>query len=46
MFYSLLIDKSKSITVIWIYKELEKEVRYIDNDDIMFTSNRVDDLLL
>ncbi len=27
-------------------KELEKEVEYIDNNDIFFIANKIDDILL
>ncbi len=45
-FHSLLANKDKTVPIIGIYHELEKEVRYIDNHKIFLSSNRIDDLLL
>ncbi len=45
-FYSFLVDKSKTVFIIGIYYKLEKEVRYIDDCEVFFSSNRINNLLL
>jgi|SRR6266699_610963 len=45
-FYFSLVDKSKSITVIQIYKKLKNEVEYIDYRNIPFSIDRIDNILL
>ena len=35
-FYLLLIDKSESIAMIKIYRQLKEEIEYIDNYNILF----------
>ncbi len=45
-FYSLLVNKDKAVPIVGIYYKLEKEVRYINNRKVFFSSNRIDDLLL
>jgi len=45
-FYSSLTDKNESIAMIKIYKQLKKEIGYIDNHNISFPTNRIDDILL
>ena len=32
--------------IIWINKELEKEVGYIDDDNVFFIANKIDNILL
>ncbi len=45
-FHLLLTDKSKSIAIIKIYKQLKEEIKYIDNRNILFFTDRIDDILL
>ncbi len=45
-FHLLLIDKSESIAVIRIYRQLKEEIGYIDNYNISFFIDRIDDILL
>ena len=46
MLYIILVDKDKLISIIQINKELEKEIEYIDNSDVFFIANKIDDILL
>ncbi len=46
MFHSLLADKSKTILIIRIDKQLKKEIRYIDYYNIFLFLDRIDDFLL
>ena len=46
IFYSSLVDKDESIAVIWIYRKLKEEVRYIDYYDILFSTDWIDNILL
>ena len=46
MFHLSLIDKNESIAVIRIYRQLKEEIEYIDNYNISFLTNRIDDILL
>ena len=45
-FYLSLTDKSKSIVVIKVYGQLKEEIGYIDNCDISFLIDRIDNILL
>src|SRR6266699_287273 len=45
-FYPSLTNKSKSIVVIKIYGQLKEEIGYIDNYNISFLTNRIDNVLL
>ena len=45
-FYSPLTDEDKTVFIIRIYYELEKEVCYIDDRKVFLSSNRIDNLLL
>ena len=44
--YIILVDKDEPIFINQINKELEEEVGYIDNNDIFFIINRIDNILL
>ncbi len=46
IFYPSLIDKNKSIVIIKIYRQLKEEIGYIDNYNISFSIDRIDDILL
>ncbi len=46
MFYFSLTDKNKSIAVIRMYGQLKEEIRYVDNCNISFLIDRIDDILL
>jgi len=45
-FYPSLTDKSESIAVIKMYRQLKEEIKYIDNRDISFPIDRIDNVLL
>ena len=45
-FYPSLIDKNESIAVIKVYKQLKEEIKYIDNCNISFPIDRIDNVLL
>ena len=44
--YTTLADKGEPIFIIWISKKLEEEIRYIDNNNIFFVINKIDNILL
>ncbi len=46
MFHLSLTDKNKSIVMIKIHRQLKEEIEYIDNYNISFLINRIDDILL
>ncbi len=46
MFHPLLIDKNESIAVIKMYGQLKEEIEYVDNRNILFSINRIDNILL
>ncbi len=45
-FHPSLTNKSKSIAMIKIYGQLKEEIGYIDNYNISFPINRIDNILL
>ena len=45
-FYPSLIDKSESIVIIKVYGQLKEEIGYIDNYNISFLIDRIDNVLL
>ena len=45
-FHSLLVNKGKTVSIVGIHYKLEKEVYYIDDCKVFFSSNRINDLLL
>ncbi|SRR6266699_7332921 len=46
IFYLSLINKNESIAMIKVYKQLKEEIRYIDNCNISFSIDRIDNILL
>src|SRR6266566_2457296 len=46
IFHFSLTNKSKSIAIIKIYRQLKKEIKYIDYYNISFFTDRIDDILL
>ena len=46
MFYPSLANKGETISIIWMNEQLEKEVGYIDYNNILLSIDKVDDLLL
>ncbi len=44
--YIILADKDEPIFIIQMNKKLEKEVGYIDDNDIFFITNKIDNILL
>ncbi len=45
-FHPLLIDKNESIVMIKVYGQLKEEIGYINNYNISFSINRIDNILL
>src|SRR6266699_2697467 len=45
-FHLSLTNKNKSIIIIKIYRQLKEEIKYIDNYNILFSINRINDILL
>ena len=45
-FYFSLTIENESITMIGIYKELKKEIKYIDHYNILFSADRINNILL
>ncbi|SRR6266566_8787356 len=45
-FYPSLINKNELIIVIKVYRQLKEEIGYIDNYNISFPIDRIDDILL
>ncbi|SRR6266566_8029766 len=46
MFHLSLTDKNKSIAIIKIHRQLKEEIEYIDNYNISFPINRINNILL